>query len=57
VKNPERFGPKRPAFRDARIILKREMDQQRQRAREVGAEKDGRPVRPEAPNPGPEGGQ
>ncbi len=57
VKNPERFGPKRPAFRDARRIMKREMDQQRQRAREVGAEQDGRPVRPEAPSPGPEGGQ
>lgn len=60
VRNPERFGDKRPSFRNARRILKSEMDRRRERARAVGAERDGRPVKPDAPDapgPGPEGGQ
>jgi len=55
VVNPERFQDRRASFGNARRLLRREMDRRRERARAVGAEQDGRPVRPMTATP--EGGQ
>ncbi|MBU1244687.1 FMN-binding protein [Myxococcota bacterium] len=55
VVNPERFKERRAGFSDARRILKQEEARRREKARSVGAERNGRPVKPEAP--APEGGQ
>ncbi|PKN46798.1 MAG: hypothetical protein CVU59_04950 [Deltaproteobacteria bacterium HGW-Deltaproteobacteria-17] len=55
VVKPERFKERRAGFSDARRLLKREEDRRREKARLVGAEQNGRPVKPQAP--APQGGE
>ncbi len=55
VANPERLHNRSPNFDNARQLLRRDKDRRRARVRALGAEQNGRPVRPMAS--APEGGQ